>query len=227
MAASALVLFDIDGTLLRRSGVHHKQALVESIWQVTGVAVTFDNLPTAGMLDCDLLRALLENSGMEPEAIRASLPQLVAAAQNAYVTNCPVGLADNVCPGVMELLSELANRNVAIGLVTGNLKAIGWKKMELAGLRHHFHVGAFSEEGTTRAQLAKAAIEKAQESGLIGSTARVSLIGDHPNDIRAARLNRIQAIATATGLTSWEELQSAEPDILVRDLSELDVHQLL
>ena len=53
VAASALVLFDIDGTLLRRSGQHHKQALVEGIRQVAGVAVSFDNLPTAGMLDCD------------------------------------------------------------------------------------------------------------------------------------------------------------------------------
>ena len=60
MAASALVLFDIDGTLLRRSGQHHKQALVDGIRQVAGVAVSFDNLPTAGMLDCDLLHVLLE-----------------------------------------------------------------------------------------------------------------------------------------------------------------------
>lgn len=227
MAASAFVLFDIDGTLLRRSGVHHKQALVESIRQVTGVAVTFDNLPTAGMLDCDLLKALLESSGVELENIRAVLPELVTAAQSAYVTNCPAGLADNVCPGVTELLTELHSHNVAVGLVTGNLRAIGWKKMELAGLRDYFHLGAFSEEGATRAQLAKAAIEEARGTGLIENTTRISLIGDHPNDIRAARLNKIQAIATATGLTSWEELQSAEPDILVRDLSELDLRQLL
>jgi phosphoglycolate phosphatase len=116
---------------------------------------------------------------------------------------------------------------VAIGLVTGNLRAIGWKKMELAGLHHYFHLGAFSEQHATRAQLAKTAIRQARDSGLIPSTARISLIGDHPNDIQAARLNGIQSIATATGVTPWEELQAAGPDILVRDLSELDVRQLL
>lgn len=228
MAASALVLFDIDGTLLRRSGQHHKEALVNGIREVAGVRVSFDNLPTAGMLDCDLLHLLLGTSGMEPHAIQAVLPELIAAAQNAYLSNCPPHLADCVCPGVVDLLNRLASHNVAIGLVTGNLRAIGWKKMELAGLHHHFQLGAFSEQQhATRAQLAKAAIEEARDSGLIPSTARISLIGDHPNDIQAARLNGIQAIATATGVTAWEELQSAGPDILVRDLSELDVRQVL
>ena len=164
---------------------------------------------------------------MEPHAIHAALPDLITASQQAYIENCPPHLGDNVCPGVVGLLNALTNHNVAIGLVTGNLRAIGWKKMELAGLHHHFHVGAFSEQHATRAHLAKAAIRQARDSGLIESTARISLIGDHPNDIQAARLNGIQAIATATGVTPWEELQAAGPDILVRDLSELDVSQLL
>jgi len=227
VAASALVLFDIDGTLLRRSGQHHKDALVEGIRRVAGVAASFDNLPTAGMLDCDLLHLLLGSYGMEPHAIHAALPDLITAAQQAYIENCPPHLADNVCPGVVELLNTLTSHKVAIGLVTGNLKVIGWKKMELAGLHHHFQVGGFSEQHATRAQLAKAAIREARDSGLIEGTARISLIGDHPNDILAARLNGIQAIATATGVTPWEELQAAGPDILVRDLSELDVSQLL
>ena len=227
MAASALVLFDIDGTLLRRSGQHHKQALIESIRQVAGLTVTFENLPTAGMLDSDLLHLLLERSGMDEKEIHSFLPELMMTAQEAYARNCPPHLADNVCPGVVNLLNTLTSHGVAIGLVTGNLPAIGWKKMELAGLRPHFHLGAFSEHGATRAQLAKAAIQQARDSGLIPATARISLIGDHPNDIRAARLNRIQAIGTATGLSSWEELLSAEPDVLVRDLSELHVSQLL
>jgi phosphoglycolate phosphatase len=227
VSASALVLFDIDGTLLRRSGEHHKQALVQSIREVAGVPVSFDNVPTAGMLDCDLLHLLLGGSGMEPHAIDAALPHLITAAQQAYINNCPPHLADRVCPGVVDLLNALTSHKAAIGLVTGNLSAIGWKKMELAGLHHHFHFGAFSERHATRAQLAEAAIRQARDSGLILSTTRISLIGDHPNDIQAARLNGIQAIATATGVTPWEELQSAGPDILVRDLSELDVRQLL
>ena len=36
-AAPALVLFDIDGTLIRRAGPHHRQALVDAVRKITGV----------------------------------------------------------------------------------------------------------------------------------------------------------------------------------------------
>ena len=39
-----------------------------------------------------------------------------------------------------------------------------------------------------------------------------------PADILAAQANRIRAIAVATGLTPAEELQSYQPDILLKDL---------
>jgi len=35
-SAPALVLFDIDGTLVRRAGPHHRQALVDAVHRVTG-----------------------------------------------------------------------------------------------------------------------------------------------------------------------------------------------
>jgi phosphoglycolate phosphatase len=62
---------------------------------------------------------------------------------------------------------------------------------------------------------------------LVARNCRVSLIGDHPNDIEAAKRNGFQAVAVATGLTSAEELQRWEPDILVRDLTELDPGELI
>ena len=38
--ARALILFDIDGTLLRRSGPHHRDALVEAVRRVSGLETT-------------------------------------------------------------------------------------------------------------------------------------------------------------------------------------------
>jgi phosphoglycolate phosphatase len=55
----------------------------------------------------------------------------------------------------------------------------------------------------------------------------VALIGDHPNDIRAARANRVRSIAVATGLVSAEELLEHSPDILVPDLRALSLEALL
>jgi phosphoglycolate phosphatase-like HAD superfamily hydrolase len=227
MPAPALALFDIDGTLLRRAGRHHKLALIDSVRQATGCVASLDEIPTQGMLDCDLLRLLLAQTGLPVPEIEAKLPQLIEAAQESYLSGSPDDLRSSVCPGVVSLLDELARHGIATGLVTGNLSAIGWRKMELAGLREHFTFGAFAEHGETRAVLAAIAIREARRKAVVSESSRISLIGDHPNDIRAARANGIQAIATATGLSTREELLAEGPDILVGDLTELAPAQLL
>lgn len=179
------------------------------------------------MLDGDLLRAMLEPLSFSNAEISAALPDLIAAAERCYADNCPTDLTDKLCPGVQSLLERLNDRGIPTGLVTGNFTAIGWKKMELAGLRPFFQLGAFADHGETRADLVAHALRQAAEAGLTNRETRVSLIGDHPNDVRAARANGIRAIATATGLCPYEELRAERPDILVKDLTELSVESLL
>ena len=224
---AALVLFDIDGTLVRRAGPHHKQALIDAVKLVTGCCASLDGVPTQGMLDGDLLRVMLENAAFPASKIASTLPILMAAAQQCYAENCPADLTDKLCPGVVPLLEELKEAGIPVGLVTGNLAAIGWRKMELAGLRPYFQLGAFADHGETRGELVAAALRQAKAARLIQSNAHVSLVGDHPNDVRAARANGIRAIATATGLSSYTELASERPDILVTDLTELTVPMFL
>jgi phosphoglycolate phosphatase len=227
LPASALVLFDIDGTLIRRAGPHHKQALIDAVKEVTGHLSTLDDVPTHGMLDGDLLRIMLEGLSFKQGEISAALPSLIAAAERCYAESCPVHLTDKLCPGVHFLLEQLHEQGIPTGLVTGNFTAIGWKKMKLAGLGSYFQFGAFADHGETRAALVAHALRQAADAGLTVSGTRASLIGDHPNDVRAARANRIRAIATATGLCPYEELQAEQPDILVRDLTELRLEALL
>jgi len=43
---------------------------------------------------------------------------------------------------------------------------------------------------------------------------------DAPQDIQAARANRIRAISVNTGITPIEELETLQPDRLLRDLRE-------
>jgi phosphoglycolate phosphatase-like HAD superfamily hydrolase len=128
---------------------------------------------------------------------------------------------------VRRLLRRLLRRGVPAGLVTGNLSRIGWRKMERAGLRGYFRVGAFAEQGRTRAELAGRAAAEARRRVLIADGALVALIGDHPNDIAAARANGFLSVAVGTGVVALEELRAREPDILVEDLRGLDLEKLL
>lgn len=222
----ALVLFDIDGTLLRRAGPHHRKALTDAVRKTTGLETNFDNVPVAGMLDRDILSAMLRNAGAKPAAIRRDMPELVEQAQRLYVRTCP-DLRRKVCPGARMLLYKLWRRGVPTGLVTGNLTRIGWKKMERAGLQRYLRFGAFAELARDRAGLVEIAVRHARREGWIDRGSPVALIGDHPNDIRAAKANGVRAISVATGVISAEELATHAPDVLVPDMRALTLEVLL
>src|SRR5215472_17686909 len=147
-----LVLFDIDGTLLRRAGPHHRQSLVEAVRRVTGLETTTEGIPVQGMLDPDILMAMMRRAGARADAVRDAMPQLQQAAERYYLRVCPVLQAKH-CPGVVPLLERLARRGILLGLVTGNLTRIGWRKLERAGLRPYFPFGAFGEVAPSRAGL--------------------------------------------------------------------------
>ena len=220
--ARALVLFDIDGTLLRGAGHHHRQALIEGIRSATGVTTHLNGIATSGMLDRDLIANMLASAGYSRRRIRSELPHIMEACQASYCATCAIDLSEFLCAGVLDTMRELKHRDAVLGLVTGNLSGIGWRKMELAGLRSFFSVGAFAEDGSTRARLARIAALRAEKLGLVKRPCPTSLIGDHPNDVLAARLNGFRSVAVATGIPTFEELRAAEPDFLVRDLRELD-----
>ena len=220
MPHPALVLFDIDGTLVRREGPHHREALVYGIRRVTGLETTTEGIPVQGMLDPDIVRVMMRRAGARASEIREALPEIQRAAERFYLRVCPA-LHDKHCPGVEAVLTKLLRRGILLGLVTGNLTRIGWRKLERAGLRRYFRYGAFGEMAKTRAGLAKLAIREARQRGWIERGAPISLVGDAPQDIEAARANRIRSISVQTGITPVEELVALAPDVMLRDLREL------
>jgi phosphoglycolate phosphatase len=222
----SLALFDIDGTLMRGAGPHHKLALTDGIRRATGRTVSIDGIDTAGSLDRDLIGLMLQNSGYSSRRIRDALRLIMRECETSYRESCPPDLSPFLCAGVKGTLDELRARGVVLGIVSGNLTGIGWKKMEAAGLREYFSVGAFAEDGRSRARLAKVAFWRACRQKFVRRNSRVSLIGDHRNDVTAAKRNGFQSIAVASGVLSPEELAAEEPDILIRHLGELDVARI-
>jgi phosphoglycolate phosphatase-like HAD superfamily hydrolase len=222
-----VVFFDIDGTLLRRAGPHHRLALEAAAAQVTGLRASTANVPVQGMLDRKILELMLLEAGMASEAIGGAMPNLVAAAQRLYLSDSPYTLCHRVCPGARAALDRLTARGIPLGLVTGNLSRIGWRKMQRAGLRRYFQFGAFAEEADDRAGLVRRALNHARRRGWIGKHTRIWHVGDHENDILAARANGVGSVAVATGLSSARDLSVHAPDRLLRDLRSLRVEMLL
>jgi phosphoglycolate phosphatase-like HAD superfamily hydrolase len=226
LPTKALILFDIDGTLLRRAGPQHREALASAIKKVIGIETTTEGISVAGMLDHGILTAMLRREGASAALIRRRMPELIEYAQRVYPRTCP-DLRGKVCPGARMLLYKLWRRAIPAGLVTGNLTRIGWTKMERAGLRRYLRFGAFAELARDRAGLVAIALRHARREGWIERNSPVALIGDHPNDIQAAQAHGVRSVAVATGLVGAAELAQHSPDILVPDMRGLSIEVLL
>jgi len=224
--ASALVLFDIDGTLIRRAGPHHREALVDAVRAVTGLETTTEHIPVHGMLDPEILTRMMRDARATRAEISRTMPAIIEKAQALYVRRCP-DLHAKTCPGVKSLLSRLRRRGIPLALVTGNLTRIGWRKMERCGLKEYFRYGAFAETARDRAGLARLAIRHARRQGLIRKDASITLIGDAPSDILAAKANQARAVAVHTGISTRDELLSYHPDLLVEDLTSIRLEEII
>ncbi len=190
----ALVLFDIDGTLLRRAGPHHREALAAAVKKVTGIVTTTDGVPVAGMLDRDILTAMLAAKALPLRSYAGRCRRSSTTRSAPTCGRVPI-CAARFAPRARLLLYKLWRRGIPAGLVTGNLTRIGWTKMERAGLRRYLRFGAFAEMAHDRAGLVGIALRHARREGWIDRASPVALIGDHPNDIRAAKANGVRSVA--------------------------------
>ena len=75
------LLFDIDGTLVRRAGPHHRLALIEAVRRVTGVDTTTDGVPVHGMLDPDILTTMMRKARMSDQEIALNMPAVIECAE--------------------------------------------------------------------------------------------------------------------------------------------------
>jgi len=221
-----LVLFDIDGTLMRRAGPHHRQALVHGVRKVTGLDTTTEGIPVQGMLDPAILTEMMRRAGAARALIGQSMPEIQRAAERYYRRVCPP-LEGKHCPGVPALLDRLTRHGFLLALVTGNLTRIGWHKLKRAGIGHYFLYGAFGEMAATRGRLVKWAIREARLRHSLPAQAPVALVGDATSDVIAARENGIRVIAVRTGITPVEDLEALQPDYLLRNLCDFRLRMVV
>ena len=109
-----------------------------------------------------------------------------------------------------------------LGVASGNLETVGWHKVRAAGLDRFFEFGCFSDHHERRADIFERGV--AEERRRLRTRASVCLVGDTPEDIKAARQLNAKIIAVSTGVFSAEELLSLDPDVCVascRDLLDL------
>lgn len=202
-------LFDIDGTLLNSRDAVHYFAFRNAIRDVLGIEASIEGVPVHGNTDVGILRAVLQRAGLQDSAIDTHMPQIVARMCTEVQQNREQ-LNPKLCPSILELINYLQVRGKLLGAASGNLETVGWLKLEKAGLRPMFTFASFSFPRELRAEIFQHGIDLARRH--LGEHASVTVVGDTPSDIEAARTVGVPVIALATGIYSFGELQANHPD---------------
>jgi phosphoglycolate phosphatase len=217
---STLVLFDIDGTLLRADGCG-RASIAEAMRQVFGRTGDYEHYQFAGKTDWQILSELLGRSAAQmaariPEFERAAARHLERIISRHDV--CP-------CPGAIELIDALAQSPAAVlGLLTGNLRATAPIKLRAAGFDPAaFRLGAYGSEAPRRDTLPSIAVKRARAlTGVSFAGERVVIVGDTVADVTCGRGIGARSIAVLTGAGSRQALEAHHPDHLFDDLSDLE-----
>ena len=216
-------LFDIDGTLIHTGGAG-QLAMTRTLADAFGLPPDTDGVSFAGRTDRAIIGDIFRMHGIDdsaPNWQRFRREYLVRLDETLPAVE------GKVLAGVCELLETLATRDdVAVGLLTGNLKAGAWRKLEFYGLAHYFQFGSFGDDHVNRDDVAAAALTEIcrHTHGPI-EPARVWVVGDTPSDVTCAQSIGAGAVAVVSGWHSREELAAAGPDLLLDDLT--DVTELL
>ncbi len=210
-------LFDIDGTLLASGGAG-KAALESAFTEVFGVAPR-EQIPYAGRTDRAISRDLLRLHDIDP--VQENLEKLLAC----YLARLPESLTNHkghVLPGILMLLATLQQRSdIALGLLTGNVRAGARVKLGHFGLFEHFAFGGFGDHHFDRDDVAREALAAVKTHvGAHVTPERIWVIGDTPLDVRCARAIGAKVVAVATGQHTVEQLREAAPDLTLSDLAD-------
>lgn len=219
MTTRAILLFDIDGTLVLTGGCGGR-ALNRIFLERYGIDDAFGGIKPHGMTDPAILREIIETRlGRDPE------PGEMASILDAYVPllahELNTASTFRVLPGVAPLFERLtADPSIALGLATGNVEEAANWKTKRAGLEGVFTFGGFGSDAECREALTIRAVERGREIG--GADAPVFVIGDTVRDASCAVRAGAACVAVQTTGASEADLRAAGAAHVVKDLTDAE-----
>ncbi|WP_420630983.1 HAD hydrolase-like protein [Candidatus Leptofilum sp.] len=215
-----LLLFDIDGTLIRSNGAG-RLTLAYALETLYGTCGPLDSYNMSGKTDPRIITDLLMAVGIPATEIKQKLPAIYELmAEHGQKIFWEKEMTP--CPGIPALLAQLAARDdLLLGLLTGNAQLTAPLKLSAAGVDPLlFKVGAYGSDALDRNELP--AIGMARANQLTGGNFNGNntiIIGDTPADILCARAGRATAVAVASGWHAASTLADYHPDYLFDNLA--------
>lgn len=219
-----LVLWDIDHTLIETRGVG--RAIYDRAFPAaTGRSLA--NLATiSGRTELGIMSESLRVNGLEPtdQAVQRLADALVQGYEDARDQLAATGRA---LPGARVTLERFAaDSSIHQAILTGNLQAVARIKLEVFGLASFldFDSSAFGDDHAERSDLVQIARRRAEAmTGERFDGRHVVVIGDTPNDVKAAEIAGVRVIGVATGKASEADLRAAGATQIVGSLEALEL----
>lgn len=221
-----VLLFDIDGTLIRGGGAGRK-ALNEAAEHLYGVKNACSELSLAGRTDLYNFGAAYQfATGKKPS--RAAVDKLHREYLRCLPRHVKAALRErtyHIPPGLKTLLKRLSrDKRVLLGLGTGNMEKGARIKLQPSGFNPYFRFGGYGSDAFHRHQLLKKAVTRAKRLAH-GPFSKddVYVIGDTPFDVSAGKKAGYKTIAVGTGYADWKELVASKPDHLAKDFRKINL----
>jgi phosphoglycolate phosphatase-like HAD superfamily hydrolase len=217
-----LLLFDIDGTMIRTTGAGIR-AMLRAGRELFGPHFNADGVEFGGRLDPLIIHEMLAASGIDPR------PEHARAIRAAYRRHLPACLDEapvkTALPGVLDLLAALRASDAAtLGLLTGNFAETGAIKLRACGIDPDwFAVQVWGDESPhdppRRDHLPPLGLARYRDRRG-RDPAHTVVIGDTPHDVACALAHGCRALGVGTGQFTPESLLAAGADRAVPDLAD-------
>lgn len=220
-----LVLFDLDGTLVNAGGAG-RTSLRKAIKELYGVEPEFDHSLISGRTDLDnfsivysLIKKGKKPTATEMKKMKAKYLEILPTEVHAVV-RCK---KYDLIPGVEKFLKMLAkDKDVILGLGTGNLEEGAKIKLEPSKLASYFTVGGYGEDGQTREEMLQAAVKRAEKKFKTKlEPDQVYVIGDTHRDICAAKNCGFHSAVLTNGFGDAQKIQRAAAELETKDFNDL------
>lgn len=223
MTVNKLVLFDLDGTLVKAGG-SGRLALNTAIAELYGTKDICSRISVMGRTDAENFTSAAKlAAGKKPSAaVFKQVEQRYLKHLPGEVSQAVKGGRYELIKGIKEFLSALERSGVAYGLGTGNVKTGAYIKLGPSGLSEKFLFGGFGGDGMHRAQVLRAAVKRAEQHLKTKfAPSQVYVVGDTENDVFAALENGYHSAVVTSGFGEEKTLMHAGPELLERDYEDL------
>ncbi|WP_432850682.1 haloacid dehalogenase-like hydrolase [Amycolatopsis sp. CA-161197] len=214
-----LVLWDVDHTLIETRGVG--RAIYDRAFPAATGQPLRKLAKIAGRTELDIMAESLRINDIEPttDAVARLADALVQEYEDARDELRTTGRA---LPGAEETLARLAGDSAIYqAVLSGNLRAVARIKLEVFGLDKYLDLeaSAFGDDHADRPKLVAIAQQRAERrTGTRFEGPGTVIVGDTPNDVKAALTAGVDVIAVATGKSTEDDLRAAGAERVIASL---------